>query len=184
MKTLIALSLSLLLTGCGMTKVVDWDGENIPLEEQRRIMANESVQYTEDVVTLATENDIGIIASKEGPTLTFEHDYEIEQDNWSIDAHNFGDVAQCVALQWKLMDFKFVSDHPTLFYSPGKSIVHVGTMTQMVWEIDGVKVVPESSGFLWFMITRDPVEDAQTGDECTFILEEKDMRKEEDVYVH
>ena len=180
---LLILSL-LILSGCGMTTVTDWDGDNVPLEEQRRIMAKQSVQYTEDIVTLATESEIGIVATKEGQTLTFENDYEIKQDNWSIDAHNFSDIPQCVAIQWKLMDFQFISDHPTLFYVPGKSITHVGTMTQLVWEIDGIKVVPESSGFIWAMVTREPAENALKGEECTFYEKEEDLRKEKDVYVH
>ena len=180
---LLIISTLLILSGCS-TQVVDWDGDEIPIEEQHRIMQQESVKYTDEVVTLATENDISIVATKQGPILTFEKDYTIKQDNWSIDAHNFSDVPQCVALQWKLMDFKFVSDHPTLFYVPGKSIVHVGTMTQMVWEIDGVKFVPESSGFIWAMATRSPAENAEKGEECVFLQKEEDLRKEEDVYVH
>jgi len=178
----IALSL-LLLSGCA-SKVVDWDGDNIPIEEQHRMMNQSSVEYTEDIVTLATENHVAIIASRTNPTLTFQNDYEIKQDNWSVDAHNISDKDQCVAIQWKLMDFKFVSEHPTLFYVPKRGIAHVGIMTQMVWEMQGVRFVPDSSGFIWAMGTRDTVPNAAEGDECTFLLEEEDLRKEEDVYVH
>lgn len=181
-KLLITLSL-INITGCA-SQVVDWDGDNIPLEEQRRIMDKSSVEYSEDVVTLATETGVAIIASKDSPTIQFQNDYEVKQDNWSIDAHNFTDKDQCVALQWKLMDFKYVSDHPTLFYVPKQSITRAGTMTQMVWEMDGVKFVPDSSGFIWAMGTREPVKNAKKGDECTFNLEETDLRKEKDVYVH
>lgn len=166
------------ITGCAT--IVDYDGEFSDVE-QRQALEDGGVIYTEDIVNLADEEDIVIVASK-SDTITFESDYEVKQDTWDIDAHNMGSKNQCVTLVWRLMDFKFVSDHPDEFYSPANSIVRVGTMTQMVWEIDGVKFAPDGSGYLYGMRVREPVKDAATGDECLHLIKDEDLVKEKDVY--
>lgn len=165
----------LVLSGCATTQVVDYDGENISEDEKQRMMDEGGIQYTEGIVELSEEDDVVIMAEKSSPTVTIHHDYEVVQDKWDITAHNLSDDNVCVTLHWKLMDFKFISDYASEFYVKENSILHVGTMIQQVWEIQGVRFTPDGSGYIAGMLVREPVEDADTGDECLFIEKEEDI---------
>lgn len=163
------------LSGCATTTIRDYDGENISQEEKQQLMDEGGIQYTESIIELISDNGITIIATKTTPTLTVYHDYEVVQDNWDITALNTTTDSECVTLLWKLMDFKFVSEYPSEFLVRHSSSLHIGTMIQQVWEIQGVKFTPDSSGYVAGMLVREPIPNAAIGDECTFIELERDI---------
>jgi len=166
----------LILSGCSnVTTIRDYDGENISEQDKQRMMDEGGIQYTEGVVELIEEDDVVIIAEKKNPLITIHNDYEVVQDKWTITAHNMSSDNVCVTLHWKLLDFKFVSDHPSEFYVPANALMYVGTMVQQVWEIQGVRFTPDGSGYVAGMLVREPVEDAKKGDECLYIEKEEDI---------
>lgn len=165
----------LILSGCTVTQVKDYDGENVTEEDKQRMMDDGGIQYTEGVVELIEEDNVIIMAEKKDPIITFHHDYDVVQDKWTITAHNLSDDNVCVTLHWKLLDFKFVSEYASEFYVKENSILNVGTMIQQVWEIQGVRFTPDGSGYVAGMLVRDPVEGAVKGDECLFIEKEEDI---------
>jgi hypothetical protein len=174
MKILTLIFLVALTTGCtSITATKDYDPsyEEVVKFDERRL--EDSVIYTEDNVTLKRYNKVSVVAIKVSPKVTFENDQEIVQDKWDIFVLNNHYESKCVKVLFTLLDFKFISDHPMPFYINGESQLKLGTMTQIVWEINGVKFTPDGSGYVNSLEVEYPVKDALKGDECIYIIPEK-----------
>jgi hypothetical protein len=157
-----------------ITQVRDYDGE-LTESEEKEIFDTGGVEYTSGMVMLGDYGGVFVTAIKNTPIITFDKDYELKQDKWDIMITNGQEKDQCVAIYWKLMDFKFITEHENPFYIKGEDMIHLGDMIQQVWEIQGVKFTLDPSGYIHWMGVRDPVKDAIKGEECLFILEEEDI---------
>lgn len=161
---------SLLVAGCatdiGPVKEVDPE-----LDELKRLEGAMLYVDTPPFMTIADKKGMMVFAEK-NPRTFQTNSPGIRQARWTIKVMNSKPIGQCLTVQFRLLDFVYVSDHPSEFYIPPNSAMIAGTMKQKVWEIDGVQFVPPSSGYVKEMRVRDPVIDAERGSECDFATEE------------
>ena len=178
---IITLLLSLTLISCTTfeprmipeSEIVSYDLGKLSKEEQQKAR-KQKAQKTADTILFGVKENISVMAVKTVPYKEIIGD-EVVQDKWDVVAANASDDDKCVTIIWQLMDFKYISEFPTEFFLKKHEMKKVGTMIQVVWEIQGVKFVPESSGYIYWLGVRDPVEDAKKGDECTFNIDEDDV---------
>lgn len=161
----------LFATGCAtdIGPVKDVDPE---LDELKRL--GEGVMLYEDTppfLTIADKKGIMIFAEKNEKTFQ-TNDPGVRQARWAIKVLNDNNIGRCIAIEFRLLDFIYVSDHPSEFFVPANSAMIAGTMKQKVWTIGGVQFVPPSSGYVRKMNIRDPVIDANIGEECDFAIED------------
>lgn len=163
----------ILLAGCtvdtGMVKDVD------PQEDELKRLGEGAMLYvdTPPFLTIAEKKGMMVFAEKNPKTFqTNNIDPAVRQARWTIKVLNETTVDRCVTLEFRLLDFTYISDHPSEFFVPASSAKIAGTMNQKVWRIDGVEFVPPSSGYVKNMRVRNPVEGADRGSECDFAKEE------------
>jgi hypothetical protein len=169
----------LFATGCSMNPtIIDYDPENdIPVDENGERIAYEP---TPDYVVAADHKRILVEVMRD--ELFFDDQDEIEVQQWSVIATNNNRRDKCVGVQWRLMDFKFISEHPTPVLIHARQRLFLGTMVGRTMIIDGVTVAPPPSGYVYEMKVLDPDTDALEGDECLFLPDEEDIiQNDEDI---
>lgn len=175
MKYLIVI-LCLLSSGCtvfGLGGTKDIDTEK---EEQRRIRElkkkteSDGYEPTPPIVKAASKDGITISVEKSTPLV--EKDYSREV--WHVFAKNETPHDKCVFIQWRLMDFEYVSDEASEFLLRSNTRRSIGTMLQFVYNLDGVKFTAPASGYVNQFRVRDPNKKAKRGDEC--LIDEKNIK--------
>lgn len=163
----------LLASGCtidtGMVKDID------PQKEELKRLGEGSVLYvdTPPFLTIADKKKMMVFAEKNPKTFqTNNIDPAVRQARWTIKVLNTDNKNKCLTLEFRLLDFTYISDHPSEFFVPANSAKIAGTMLQKVWRIDGVEFVPPSSGYVSNIRVRNPVENAKRGSECDFAKED------------
>lgn len=155
--------------------VVDIDPESLDYA------MNGDMEYvsTPDHVVVGTQD--GIIIQTHKMEAIYDEQAETDVQNWDVTATNTTNKGVCVLPVWKLLDFEYISNGPTEQYVPPFALTELGQMVQQLWVIDGVPVAPPPSGYLEELLIRDPVADAEQGEECTHLVDEADLVPEEDI---
>lgn len=135
--------------------------------------------YEETPDHLVVAQDSGIIVDVHRMADVFDEQEDVERQRWNVFVTNTTYSNQCVGVSWRLLDFKFISEHPTMVLVERESMLRLGTMLGKVWEIDGVAFAPPPSGYVQDMEIHDPVENAKPGDECLFLVDEDDITVDE-----
>lgn len=158
-----------------------------PIEQERKILEREGKIGRHDImaayertpphVIIADKDNIVVTVDKAPP---LEDNDGVEQEVWEVFAENKSSTAgQCVTVLWRLMDFEYTANDGSEVYVPKHAKVHMGTMYQKIWELDGVRFAPPASGYAEKIRVRAPIADAKSGEECAHIVEDKKDIKEE-----
>lgn len=160
------------IIGCAGTpesRVKDVD----PVEKEMDRLKAGAMLYedTPPFMMIASKRGTEIYAVKQNRTFQ-TNDPGVRQARWKIMIENHRPYGRCVAVRFRLLDFDYISNHPQDFHVPPHGAVLAGVMQQKVWEINGVKFVPPSSGYVTALRLQDPVIDADPGEECDFAVED------------
>lgn len=174
-------AVGLFLGGCASKqpvpdhKVVDID----PLELERKMLGEQAGadgEPTPPHVVVGEKDGVKIEVHKR-KTENSEQ-YLVKLQTWDVTAINYNHRDKCVTPQWKLMDFKYITDGPSEQFIKAHSMKKMGEMQQRAWIIDGVEVAVPPSGYLYDMRVRDAIADAKPGEECMFLVPEEDIQDE------
>ena len=186
MKKLLIPFTLLLISGCATTvveepnvredSIVEWNSD-----EEREIDKSEGVPIPSADHVIVADKD-GILIEVHLIDSEFGDDPTLEQQRWAVYMTNVSPHDRCVGVSWHLMDFEYVTEEPHLIFSEAESMSRIGEMLQVVWEIDGVKFAPEASGYVYDLIIVNPNQNARDeAEKCLFLVNEDDIRTEEDV---
>jgi len=128
---------------------------------------------TADYIKAADYKDV-IVGVSRLSSFRDEH-YQAEIQEWEVHVTNNNQVAKCVGVVWRLMDFKFITEYPTTMMVPSRTKMLLGTMLGEYMEIDGVLVAPAPSGYVHKIQVLQPNWDADEGFECMYLAEEEDV---------
>ncbi len=173
---LVLIAGSLLLGGCATTRmveeheIVDHDPGQTAYDQQE---GSTQAEPTPDHVVVADKDGILIDVNKIEPIYLEEHKVDLQQ--WEVLASNMNRKDKCVGVIWRLMDFRFESNHPTDVLIPAHQGVILGHMIQTTMVIDGVTVAPDPSGYIQAMRIKNPRDDAIEGEECLYLVDEDDV---------
>ena len=162
------------LGGCSTivkeSDIVEYDPESNDFHRQ-----NGEPMYTQTkpIVVVAKDKGIKIRVVRDKPV--YDEQDKVERQHWKVYAHNDNYTHKCVGVVWRLLDFRYISDHPSMVLIKRKEKKLMGVMVQNVWEIDGVKFAPPPSGYVHMMQVLDPVKKAKKGEECLFIPPEDEI---------
>lgn len=169
-KLLTVTPLVIILTGCGMARVIDVDVEKLEAERLKKSSEVLKEERTPDHVVVAHKDDIRIEVDKTVPT----REEKIDLETWNVNVYNNNSDNKCVSISWKLMDFRFMSYETTEFFVAANSTKKIGQMIQETWIIDNVKIAPPGSGFVHNVRVRGTIPNAKPGEQCMYIEEGKD----------
>lgn len=158
-----------ILSGCGTATIKEYD----PEQADRNISQEDLFKPTPDHVIVGEYKDVVVEVNK----MKTREDDMIPRQEWSVFATNNNDDDICLAVAWRLLDFQFISHHPTQVLVRSGQREFLGTMLQTVWTIDGVQFAPPPSGYVHNMTVKDPVEDAVRGEECLFLADEEEIEE-------
>lgn len=177
-RALIVLISLAVLGGCSPTMIKESDIVTIDPESADTVR-NGPVTYepTPDNVIVGESNNISIEVQKRTVVKDEQAD-GITLQVWDVIATNNNDNDKCVTPMWRLMDFEYISNGPSEQFVQRSSMVKIGEMQQRVWIINGVPVAPPPSGYLTNMRVRDTIAGARVGEECTHIVNEKDIEEQ------
>lgn len=170
----IAMVLALLaLGGCSTTaKIVDYDPETQDVFRPESGSAD-IYQPTEDWIIAAEEDNVSVEVIKSDSFYDEQH--EVDLQRWIVLVTNRNKVEKCVGVLWRLLDFQFISEHPTTVLIPEETVMQLGTMQGQIMMIDGVAVAPPPSGYVHEMQVLKPDYEAPQGEECLFLDEEENI---------
>lgn len=173
---LIVIFAGALLGGCAMSpKVIEYDPEKDNIAGQHIPEA----QPTPDHVVVVNKD--GILIDVQKMNSMYDEQVQAELQQWAVFAMNDSNADKCVGVVWRLMDFRFITNYTTDFLLKAQEMKFLGKMQQTTMTIDGVKVAPPPSGYVHAMRVIEPREDAIEGEECMFIVDEKDIIEDKGV---
>ena len=109
----------------------------------------------------------------------YDEQLATELQSWAVFYTNTNKTTKCVGVIWRLMDFEFISEHPTTVMVPAGYRLSAGEMLGMTMNIDGVIVALPPSGYVHEMQVVSPDWKQMEGYECTFIPDEEDIVTED-----
>lgn len=169
----------LFLSGCGTTMVKEKDIVNYDPESMDVFHEEGKPTYEDAPDHIVVAKEDGILVDVHRIADVFDEQADVERQRWNVFVTNTSHSDQCVGILWRLLDFKFITEHPTTTLVEENSMLHLGTMLGRVWEIDGVSFAPPPSGYVQAMQVRDPIKDAKAGDECLFLASEDEITVDE-----
>jgi hypothetical protein len=168
-KLLFLIPATLIVTGCGMARVIDVDVEKLEAQRLKNTSAALKEEPTPGHVIVADKSNVRVEVEKTRPT----REEKVDLETWNVNVFNNNSVNQCVSIAWKLMDFRFMSYETTEFFVAANSSKKIGQMIQETWIIDGVKIAPPGSGFVKDIRVRGTIPNAKPGEQCMYIEEGK-----------
>lgn len=119
---------------------------NIDPEELESKYVTEMYQPTSNRVVAANVDDI-IIDARNASTY-FDEDRNTHHQQWEITVQNLSYTNKCVAVEWRTMGFRLITNEPYEFYMEGQSMFVLGYLIEVAELIDGVWVVPPTSAYI------------------------------------
>ena len=176
-KPLLYLSVAAILIGCAggpEERVKDYDPELM----ERALYGEHFVKSagpTPDFVSAAWKKDIEISVEYEGSS---EGNNGLMLQEWSAWAKNHNDKHRCVWVMWRLLDFKYITDHTTVVHVSPFEVIRLGTLRQIPWKLDGVDFAPPPSGYVYGMEVGEPDFTQETeADWCVNVLNDDEIEE-------
>lgn len=177
-RLLIALPVAAMV-GCTAPMVKEADIVEVDPYDQPLPKEIKAFEPTAPIVELGANNEVLVIAYR-APDVEEEdgHGNDVSRQVWDILVTNQSPYHdKCVAMKWRLMDFKLHTERETEFLVTSDTTERFGTMVGEIWDIDGVRVAPPPSGYIHDMRVRKPIPFAPDGEECLFIADEDDIKE-------
>ena len=148
-----------------------------PEQAESQLLKNQPLyQVTPDDLVVGSQDNITIEVHKTTPI--YDDQTKGYRNRWRAFATNHNPTTKCIMPVWRLMDFEYVSWETSEFAVYPNKLKFIGEMIQKTWIIDGVKVAPPSSGYLYKLLVRNPEPNSQPGDECIHLINEKDIEEQ------